>query len=76
MRKYLPAIAILALMAIVCLVAIVAPHMTSTVDWIALWLSTACLTSVPVLVLWSVGMDIVNPVRHDYDDDDGPYSSV
>jgi len=70
MRKYAPAIAILALMGIVCMVAIVSPLMTSTADRIALALLTVGLTSVPVLVLWSAGMDIVNPVRHDYDDDD------
>ncbi len=71
MRKYAPAIAILALMAIVYLVAIVAPQMTTMADKIALWLLASGCMSIPAVVLWQQGADALKPAG-----DDDEYSEV
>jgi hypothetical protein len=52
-------------MAIVCLIAAVAPHMTTKADWIALWLIASGSFSVPAGMLWRVGLDAIKPVEDD-----------
>jgi len=76
MKRCAPAVAIVLLMVVVCVVAYLAPYAVTGSDRVVLALSAICSASIPVGVLCCCGFDAVKPTWSDDQDDNGPYTGV